>query len=124
MIRPLRPMIKKEFRQIWRDPTSLGMLLVLPAALIVIVGYALNFDVRHVSLAIYDQDRTPSSRRYLEKFKHTEYFDHRFDVGSYAEIEELFLNGHATIAIVVPPPICRGLGLGEDGPRADSRRRL
>ena len=112
MIRALRPMIKKEFRQIWRDPTSLGMLLVLPAALIVIVGYALNFDVRHVSLAIYDQDRTAASRAYLEKYKHTIYFDHRYDVESYAEIEELFLNGHAAIAIVVPPRFGDDLAAG------------
>ena len=112
MIRPLRPMIVKEFRQIRRDPTSLGMLLVLPAALIVIVGYALNFDVRHVSLAIYDQDRTSASRAYLEKFKHTEYFDHRYDVEEYASIEELFLNGHATIAVVVPPRFGEDLAAG------------
>ena len=48
MLRSLRPIIVKEFRQIRRDPTSLGMLLVLPAALIILVGYALNFDVKHV----------------------------------------------------------------------------
>ena len=112
MIRSLRPMIVKEFRQIRRDPTSLGMLLVLPAALIVIVGYALNFDVRHVPLAIYDQDRTAASRAYLEKFKHTEYFDYRYDVDRYSTIEELFLNGHATIAVVVPPRFGDDLAAG------------
>jgi ABC-2 type transport system permease protein len=102
MIRALRPMIIKEFRQIRRDPTSLGMLLVLPSALIMLVGYALNFDVRHLPLVILDYDRTPESRAYLERFKHTEYFDHRFDVASYAAIEHLFLDGKAKIAVVLP----------------------
>ena len=62
MYRLLRPIIIKEFRQIRRDPTSLGMLLVLPTALIIFVGYALNFDVKHVPLVIFDQSKTAESR--------------------------------------------------------------
>lgn len=109
MIRELRPVMLKELRQIRRDPTSLGMLLVLPSALIVIVGYALNFDVRHVPLAVFDQSRTPESRAYVEKFRHTEHFDHRYDVASYAEIEHLFINGRAKVALVIPTDFARDL---------------
>jgi ABC-2 type transport system permease protein len=98
----LRPIIIKEFRQIRRDPTSLGMLLVLPAALIVLVGYALNFDVKHIPLAVFDQDKSSDSRKFLERFKHTEYFDYRFEAGSYADLDRLFLHGTARAAIVVP----------------------
>ena len=79
-MRSLVPLIVKELRQIRRDPTSLGMLLVLPAALIMLVGYALNFDVRHIPLAIYDQSHTAESRLFEEKFTKSDYFDHKFDV--------------------------------------------
>lgn len=116
MMRALRPMIVKEFRQIRRDPTSLGMLLVLPSALIILVGYALNFDVRHLPLVILDHDRSPESRAYLERFKHTEYFDHRFDVTSYAAIEHLFLGGQARIAVVVPAGFGADLLAGRNVP--------
>ena len=109
MIRQLRPIMLKEFRQIRRDPTSLSMLLVLPAALIVAVGYALNFDVRHVALAVFDQSKTPESRAYLEKFRHTDLFDHRFEVGSYTEIEHLFVDGQAKVALVIPTDFARDL---------------
>lgn len=102
LFRRLKPIIVKEFRQILRDPTSLGMLLVLPSALIVLVGYALNFDVKHVPLAIFDQNRSPQSRTFLERFKHTEYFTHTYDVSSYRDVEKLFLNGKAKIAVVIP----------------------
>jgi ABC-2 type transport system permease protein len=102
MVRTLKPIIVKEFRQIRRDPTSLGMLMVLPAALIVLVGYALNFDVKHVPLVVFDQSKTPLSREYLEKFKRSEYFNYRFDVESYSELEDLFLHASAKIAVVVP----------------------
>lgn len=114
MFKSLRPIIIKEFRQIRRDPTSLGMLLVLPAALIILVGYALNFDVKHIPLAIFDQDKSVESRKFLEKFKQTEYFDYSYDVSSYGEVEELFLEGKANVALVVPPNFAHQLGAGRN----------
>ncbi len=110
----LKPIIWKELRQVRRDPTSLGMLMVLPAAMIILVGYALNFDVKHTPLALYDQDRSPGSRAFLEKFKSTEYFDYRYEARGYADIEELFLHGRAKIAVVVPASFASRLAAGED----------
>jgi len=98
----LRPIVLKELRQIRRDPTSLGMLLVLPAAMILLVGYALNFDVKQIPLVIWDQDRTPESRAFSEKFRTSEYFSHRFDATSYDEIERLILQNRARVALVIP----------------------
>lgn len=98
----LRPLIVKEFRQIRRDPTSLGMLLFLPAALIMLVGYALNFDVKHIPLGLYDQDRTPASRALLDNFRHSEYFDLKLTASSYGEIEHAVARGTLKAAIVVP----------------------
>ncbi|MGA9119293.1 MAG: ABC transporter permease [Bacteroidota bacterium] len=112
--RALRPIIVKEFRQIWRDPTSLGMLLVLPALLIVVVGYALNFDVKHIPLVIYDQSRTPESRQFLDQFRHTEYFDPLGDASSYANVEEMILDGDAKAAIVIPTNFARNMLAGQD----------
>ncbi len=98
----LKPIITKEFRQIRRDPTTLGMLLVLPTVLIVLVGYALNFDVKHIPLAVFDQSKTSESRAFLEQFKHTEYFNYTYDVQRYTEIEDFFLINKAKAAIVIP----------------------
>lgn len=114
MIRALRPIIVKEFRQIWRDPTSLGMLMVVPAGLIILVGYAMNFDVKHIPLAIFDQSKTVESRNLLEKFDQSEYFDHKFDVFAYAEIEDRFMNGDAKVALVVPTNFGRDVLAGRE----------
>jgi len=114
MLRALKPIIVKEFRQIRRDPSSLGMLLVLPAALIILVGYALNFDVKHIPLAILDESKTSESRTLLQKFKQTEYFDFAFDVSGYQEIEELFLNGKAKAALVIPATFGHDIIAGHD----------
>ena len=110
----LRPVIIKEFRQVRRDPTSLGMLLFLPAALIVLVGYALNFDVKYIPMVIYDQSNTTQSRDFLKTFKQTEYFDHKFSVTTYEEIEELFLHGQAKVALVIPMTFAKDLLAGRD----------
>ena len=114
MYRALKPIVVKEFRQIRRDPTSLGMLLILPAALIILVGYALNFDVKHIPLVVYDQNKSAESRYYLEKFMYSEFFNERFSVGSYTEIEELFLEGKAKVAVVVPTTFGHDLLAGHE----------
>jgi len=106
--------VKKEFRQIRRDPTSLGMLLVLPSALIILVGYALNFDVKHIPLVTLDQDRTVQSRLFLQSFKETEYFDFLYSVGSYTELEHMLNEGTAAAAVVVPPRFGESLDAGRD----------
>jgi len=113
-LRALKPIVLKELRQVRRDPTSLGMLLVLPAVLIIMVGYALNFDVKHTPLVIYDQDGSPGSRAFLEKFKNTEYFDYRFEARGYGDIERLFMHGEAKVAVIVPVAFARSLAAGED----------
>ena len=114
MYKAVKPIIIKEFRQIRRDPTSLGMLLGLPAALIILVGYALNFDVKHVPVVIFDQDKSSDSRAYLEKFKHSEYFSYADEASGYQEIEKHFLSGTAKLAIVVPNDFSKRLFAGRD----------
>ena len=74
MIR-LRAVMVKELRQIRRDPFSLGMLIVLPAFMLVLYGFALNFDVRHVRLAVQDRDQSARSRELVAAFINSTYFD-------------------------------------------------
>jgi ABC-2 type transport system permease protein len=114
MFRSLKPVVVKEFRQIRRDPTSLGMLLVLPTALIIFVGYALDFDVRHVRLVILDRSRTAESRAVTEHFRHTDLFEYRGEVNSMGEIDRVFLLGEARIALVFPPEFARDLLAGRE----------
>jgi len=65
-------------------------------------GYALNFDVRDISLAVCDEDKTSSSREFIESFLHSEYFTLNYSVNDPRELDELLDNGDALVAIVVP----------------------
>jgi ABC-2 type transport system permease protein len=110
----IKPVVKKEFRQIVRDKRSLGLLLVLPAFLLIMYGYALNFDVKHLSLAIFDQEKSQRSRDFLDGFRHTEYFDVNYDLTDQKQIDDLMEKGKVQMALVVPRDFSRSLTAGRE----------
>lgn len=114
--RRIRPIIIKEFRQIRRDKRSLGVLLILPAALVLMIGYAMNFDVKHIKVAVFDQEKTAQSRELIDYFAHSEYFDPGFRVNSYAEIQRLLDRGDAGMALVIPEDYSRLLAVRHAAP--------
>ena len=66
---------RKEFRQIVRDTRTLLTLLFVPAFFLLLYGYALNFDLRHIALGVDDRDRTTQSRSIISAFVNSGYFD-------------------------------------------------
>jgi ABC-2 type transport system permease protein len=103
----------KEWIQIRRDSRSLILSLLAPVLLILLFGYALTMDVKNVSMAVYDQDRTSSSREFLEGFSHTDYiFIHSY-VNGYDEIDRLIDRGDIAMAMVIPKNFAAGLRAGK-----------
>ena len=92
----------KEWLQIRRDTRSLILSLIAPALLILLFGYALTVDVKNVGMAVYDQDHSTLSRRFVEEFSHTEYLSMRGHVRSYAEIDRLIDRERIAMAPVIP----------------------
>jgi ABC-2 type transport system permease protein len=74
-MRKMIAVARKEFRQIWRDTRTLMTLLFVPAFFLLLYGYALNFDIRHVRLAVDDRDHTVESRSIVSAFVNSGYFD-------------------------------------------------
>ncbi len=106
MIRRIRAVMKKELIQLSRDARSLLFLLAMPALLLLMFGFALNFDVKHVALALCDMDRTQAGRGFTGLFRHTEYFDVKAEVEDPRDLDALLDRGRATVALVIP----RGFG--------------
>jgi ABC-2 type transport system permease protein len=96
---------RKELRQIVRDTRTLMTLLFVPAFFLLLYGYALNFDIRHVRLGVDDRDRTTESRSVISAFVNSGYFDlaAMVDDASTASL----MNRNEVGAVVVIP---RGLG--------------
>lgn len=104
---------RKEVRQIARDRRTLFILLVIPAFLLALYGYALNFDVRHVRLAVEDRDGSVESRRVVSAFIHSGYFHYARRLVRHADLEHLFGSGAVRAALVMPEGFGRRLRAGE-----------
>jgi ABC-2 type transport system permease protein len=103
---------RKEFRQIARDRRSLMVLLFVPAFFLLLYGYALSFDVQNIQLAVQDNDRSQASRRLVNAFVQSGYFQLAADVSSSREYEEMIDRGDARAALVIPAGLQRDLVSG------------
>jgi ABC-2 type transport system permease protein len=107
---------RKEFRQIARDRISLLILMFVPAFFLLLYGYALNFDVQHIRLAVHDNDRTAASRDLISSFVNSGYFDLVASVADESEYERLIDEGDARVALVIPPGLQQRLLAGRRVP--------
>lgn len=105
-IRRIRAVTRKEWKQIIRDTRSLMLSLGIPMLLIVLFSWALKLDVSNIRTVVLDRDKTPTSRAYIERFAHIEYFDIIGYTDEYSEIIERIDVGEVKAAIVIP----RGFG--------------
>ena len=92
----------KEMRQIRRDRRSLLILLFVPAFFLLIYGYALNFDLRNIPLAVLDNDRSVVSREVVSAFANSGYFDVVASLTGTSEIDALLDRGRARAVLVLP----------------------
>jgi ABC-2 type transport system permease protein len=107
---------RKELRQILRDRRTLLILVFIPAFFLLLYGYALNFDIRHIKLAVEDRDATPESRAVVSAFINSSYFDFVAAVHSRAEAERLLDLGNARAVLVIPEQFGRDLSSGRTPP--------
>jgi ABC-2 type transport system permease protein len=106
------PMIRKEFLQIRRDRLTLAMLIVIPAMYLILFGYAVQSEVRHVPTIVLDESRTTESRRLIETMAQTQNFAIVGTVQSRSELASTIQRGRARAAIVVPPDFARSIKSG------------
>lgn len=109
----LRAVAVKEVRQMRRDPMSLLMLIGLPAFMLVLYGYALNFDVRHVALAVQDRDLSTESRDLIASFVNSTYFDVVATPAPGESFEKLTEERIARAVLVIPEGFGSRLSSGE-----------
>ncbi len=95
--------IRKEFIQLFRDKRLLALIMILPLVQMILLGYAFNNDIRNMPMAVFDQSRSAESRRLLEDYQSSDYFQLKYTVRSDAELRQLIENGQAAVALVIPP---------------------
>jgi len=93
----------KELLQLRRDRLTLAMMLALPVVQMVLFGYAINTDVRHIAMVVYDQDESAASRDLARSLEATGFYDIEGRVAGYPEIDRALRAGSARVALVIPP---------------------
>ena len=112
MINTTVAVYRKELRQISRDRRTLTTIVFVPAFFLLLYGYALNWDIRHIALAVQDRDATPESRALISAFVNSGYFDRVADVYASEELDRAIDLNRARAALVIPEGFGRDLAAG------------
>jgi ABC-2 type transport system permease protein len=102
-VRTILEIVKKEFLQFRRDRRMVGMSILAPMLQVVLLGYAATTDITNAGLVVCDMDRSATSREVVREFTTSGYFIHRFSVDVATEVPQLFEQGDAIVALVIPP---------------------
>lgn len=95
--------MRKEFIHIRRDPRTLAIVLILPIFQLVVFGYAVTSDIKHLPMAVFDQDRSAASRALADAYRASSYFDLDFYVQTDQALAYLIDSGQARVGLTIPP---------------------
>ena len=101
--------VRKEVRQLRRDRLTFGMIVGIPVIQLLMFGYAINMDVRHLDAAVADMAGTSASRQVVMDLSQTQIINVVRQVGSTDELEHLMRQGEISVGIYIPPDFDRRL---------------
>ncbi len=116
-MRRIKAIAKKELKQLLRDKKFLVILFFFPVFLLGIFGYAVNFDVKHISLALLDKSNTFESRQFIASLSHTEYFNIKKVLKSRKQIDGILDKGETQAVVVIPSDFSTDLNSGKQIPQ-------
>ena len=105
--------VAKEFIQMRRDRLTFAMMLGIPMIQLVLFGYAINSDPKHLPTAVYAADDGVFSRTIVWAMRNSSYFDITREPRSEAEIQQLLAEGTVQFAVEIPVDFSRNLVRGE-----------
>ena len=102
-IRHLWAVTKKEIIHIFRDRSTLFLVLVTPTALLLLMAYALTVDLKHIPIAVVDYDQSFLSRRFVQQISAGNDLDIYLQAVDFDRVEELLMRGEIKAALVIDP---------------------
>src|SRR5438046_7410876 len=112
--RGLGVILFKEFIVVWRDPLTLFFFFFPPLIEMVAFGYALDNDVKHMAMIVFNEDRTVESRQIIDRFVNTQTFRVVGEARSVAELAAAIRQGKAYVGLQIPPNFTRDLRAGRN----------
>jgi ABC-2 type transport system permease protein len=109
----LAAMIVKEFVQIRRDRPTFGMMVGIPLLQLLLFGFAINSDPKHLPTGVLDADHGPVGRAVVAAMRASGYFDLRLDLDGEAAVDEALSSGSAQFVVTIPADFSRRVLRGE-----------
>lgn len=109
MWRRVRALLVKELLAVLSDPRSRWLLIGPPLIQLMVFGYAASFDLNHVPIAIYDQDRSEAARQLVARFAGSPTFTVESQLSSSAEIDRLIDSRRVEAVVVIDRRFTRDL---------------
>ncbi len=106
-------MFVKEFIQLRRDRPTFAMIVGIPLMQLLLFGFAINTDPKHLPTAVLTSDDSPIARALIGALRATDYFDIKYVARGEADADELILSNKAQFVIQIPPDFSRRLVRGE-----------
>jgi len=106
-------MLIKEFIQLKRDRVSFAMIIMIPLVQLMLFGYAINTNPRHLPTAVLLQEQSDVGRSILKALQNTAYFDVTHVIGSETEFDRLLASGAVLFAIEIPANFERAVRRGD-----------
>ena len=107
--RGLGAILFKEFIIVWRDPMTLFFMFFPPLVEMIAFGYALDTDVKHMAMVVFNEDRTVESRQMIDRFVNTETFRVVAEVPSVDAMASEIRKGNAYVGLQIPPHFTRDM---------------
>lgn len=104
--------VLKEFIQLIRDPRSIVIIIFIPLFLLIVFGYGVTMDVKNANLIVCDLDKTQFSRRFIDRFTSSGFFNLYAEVEDIGKIDGFLISGKAKIGLVIPLNFSDDLGSG------------
>lgn len=101
-MRTLKFLLQKEFRQIFRDPSILRMILIMPTVQLILLPLAADYEIKNVKLAVVDHDRSSYTQKMINKITASGYFQLTGFSNSYIEEMKLVEKDEADIILEIP----------------------
>lgn len=109
----IKSFLKKELKQLFRDPRMRLAIFLPPLLMALINGYAISNDVEKVRMAILDQDKTPQSQRLVNKFTSSGYFIPHAYLGSAKGASRLLDTGEVEVFLEIEKGFSKGIKSGK-----------
>ncbi len=103
---------RKEFIHIYRDSRSLALVILMPALLMLLFGYAVTLDVKNVPMAVLDRAQDQESRSFIQRFSASPYFDLRIFARDEKEVKQLIDEGKVKMGLLLPWDFSRTVKAG------------